>query len=51
MYGLVEENSLIKEHRIMLHPKARGKITWIAGPGLYTLNVCQCLYSLLFVDS
>ena len=38
VYGVVEENSMIKEHRIMLHPKARGKITWIAEPGKYTLN-------------
>jgi len=38
VYGVVPENSLIKEHRIMLHPKARGKITWIAEAGEYTLN-------------
>jgi V-type H+-transporting ATPase subunit A len=38
VYGIVEENSLIKEHRIMLHPKARGKVTWIAPAGSYTLN-------------
>jgi V-type H+-transporting ATPase subunit A len=34
----VPENSLIKEHRIMLHPRARGKVTWIAPLGEYTLN-------------
>ena len=39
VYGVVPENSLIKEHRIMLHPKARGKITFIAEAGEYTLNV------------
>jgi hypothetical protein len=41
VYGIVEENSMIKEHRIMLHPKARGKVTWIAPAGIYTLNVSQ----------
>lgn len=37
IYGIVEENSLVKEHRIMTHPKARGKITWIAPAGEYTI--------------
>ncbi|XP_072049479.1 V-type proton ATPase catalytic subunit A isoform X2 [Amphiura filiformis] len=36
-YGLVEENSLI-EHRLMLPPKTRGTVTWIASPGSYTIE-------------
>jgi vacuolar-type H+-ATPase catalytic subunit A/Vma1 len=27
----------------MLHPKARGKVTWIAPAGEYTLNVRLCM--------
>ena len=38
IYGEVHENSLLK-HNIMLHPKDRGTITFIASPGSYTLNV------------
>jgi V-type H+-transporting ATPase subunit A len=38
VYGNVVENSLIKNHRIMLSPGSRGKITWIAPAGDYTLE-------------
>eukprot|EP00052_Salpingoeca_macrocollata_P004912 m.44291 g.44291 ORF g.44291 m.44291 type:complete len:611 (+) comp14539_c0_seq1:975-2807(+) len=38
VYGVVEENSLIKEHKIMLHPNCKGKVTFIAPPGEYTNN-------------
>lgn len=34
VYGIVQENTLI-EHRIMLPPKARGTVTYIAEPGSY----------------
>jgi V-type H+-transporting ATPase subunit A len=34
IFGLVHENSLIK-HKIMLNPKARGTVTYIAEPGNY----------------
>ncbi|XP_046853310.1 V-type proton ATPase catalytic subunit A-like [Xenia sp. Carnegie-2017] len=37
IYGVVQENSLLKHH-IMLHPKDRGTISFIAEPGSYTLN-------------
>ena len=37
VYGLVQENNLIK-HKIMLPPKARGTVTYIAPPGNYTIN-------------
>jgi V-type H+-transporting ATPase subunit A len=37
IYGIVEENTLVKEHRIMTHPKARGKISWMAPAGEYTI--------------
>eukprot|EP00040_Diaphanoeca_grandis_P038338 m.256313 g.256313 ORF g.256313 m.256313 type:complete len:610 (-) comp34257_c0_seq1:39-1868(-) len=36
-YGTVEENSLVKSHKIMVHPKAKGKITWMAAAGEYTI--------------
>ena len=42
IYGVVQENSLLKHH-IMLHPKDRGTISFIAEPGSYTLNVCSLL--------
>merc|ERR1712086_642655 len=37
IYGLVQENNLIK-HKIMLPPKARGTVTYIAPPGNYTVR-------------
>jgi len=36
-YGIVQENNLIK-HKIMLPPKARGTVTYIAPPGNYTVK-------------
>ncbi|CAF2331794.1 unnamed protein product [Rotaria sp. Silwood2] len=37
IFGLVPENKMIK-HRIMLHPKSKGTITYIAPEGNYTLD-------------
>merc|ERR1711976_348496 len=37
VYGIVQENNLIK-HKIMLRPKARGTVTYIAPPGNYTVK-------------
>jgi len=37
IYGLVQENNLIK-HKILLPPKARGTVTYIAPPGNYTVK-------------
>ena len=37
IFGIVPENNLI-EHRIMLPPNARGRITYIAPPGEYDLR-------------
>ncbi|XP_040583642.1 V-type proton ATPase catalytic subunit A [Lepeophtheirus salmonis] len=37
VYGLVQENTLIK-HKILLPPKARGTVTYIAPPGNYTVK-------------
>mmetsp|Transcript_38480 Transcript_38480/g.95431 ORF Transcript_38480/g.95431 Transcript_38480/m.95431 type:complete len:617 (+) Transcript_38480:79-1929(+) len=37
IYGVVPENTLI-QHRIMLPPGARGRITWLAPPGEYCLT-------------
>jgi len=38
IYGVVQENNLIKAHKIMLPPKARGTVTYIAPPGNYTVK-------------
>eukprot|EP00112_Aurelia_sp_Birch-Aquarium-sp1_P015141 Seg3329.1 transcript_id=Seg3329.1/GoldUCD/mRNA.D3Y31 product="V-type proton ATPase catalytic subunit A" protein_id=Seg3329.1/GoldUCD/D3Y31 len=37
IYGSVRENSLIK-HKLMLHPRARGTVTYIAEPGNHNLD-------------
>lgn len=37
IFGIVEENTLI-QHRVMLPPKAKGNITFIAPPGSYDLK-------------
>lgn len=37
LFGMVPENSIIN-HRIVLPPKARGTVTWIANPGNYTVD-------------
>jgi V-type H+-transporting ATPase subunit A len=37
IFGEVQENVVIL-HRIMVHPRAAGTISWMAGPGQYTLN-------------
>lgn len=37
VYGFVRENNLI-EHKIMLPPKAKGTVTFLAEPGEYDLN-------------
>lgn len=38
IYGMVLENSLIK-HKIMLPPRNRGTVTYVAPPGHYDVNV------------
>jgi len=37
VYGHVQENNLIK-HNMMLPPKSRGTVTYLAPPGNYTIN-------------
>lgn len=37
IFGTVFENSMIN-HKIMLEPKARGTVTYIAAPGNYTVD-------------
>ena len=44
IFGFVPENTLIK-HKIILPPKARGIVTYIAEPGSYDLNVSN--YSMI----
>lgn len=34
IYGTVFENRMVK-HKMMLPPRARGTVTWIASPGHY----------------
>jgi len=36
--GSVHENNLFDEHRILLPPKAKGRITWLAPEGQYTVR-------------
>lgn len=38
IFGTVFENSLIESHKILLPPRARGTITWIATEGDYTIE-------------
>ncbi|KAJ1915315.1 H(+)-transporting V1 sector ATPase subunit A [Tieghemiomyces parasiticus] len=38
IFGRVFENSLVTNHGIMLNPKARGTVTYMAPKGSYTLN-------------
>lgn len=38
IYGMVFENSLIK-HKIMLPPRNRGTVTYVAPPGHYDISV------------
>ncbi|GAB6024269.1 hypothetical protein CHUAL_008962 [Chamberlinius hualienensis] len=37
LYGVVFENTLIK-HKLLLHPRAKGTVTYIAEPGSYNIN-------------
>lgn len=39
VFGKVYENSLVSEHKIMLHPRAMGTITHIAEKGSYAIDV------------
>lgn len=38
IFGIVHENTLLK-HRLALHPRARGTVTYIAPPGNYNVTV------------
>ena len=38
IYGIVYENVFVN-HKIMLPPKAKGTITWVAEPGSYNMSV------------
>jgi vacuolar-type H+-ATPase catalytic subunit A/Vma1 len=38
VFGSVWENSLLTDHKILLPPRARGTITWIAEEGSYTVD-------------
>ena len=38
IYGVVHENTLVK-HKMLLPPKAKGTITYIAEPGNYSVDV------------
>lgn len=38
IFGTVVENSLLSDHRILLPPRAKGTITWIADKGEYTVD-------------
>ncbi|AMD20088.1 HCL063Wp [Eremothecium sinecaudum] len=38
IFGSIMENSLLEDHKILLPPRARGTITWIAPEGDYTVD-------------
>lgn len=38
IFGYVDENKLFKEHKIMAPPNAKGRVTYIAPEGTYTLD-------------
>ena len=38
IYGIVYENQMIR-HKIMLPPKSKGTVTWLAEPGSYSIDV------------
>lgn len=38
IFGTVVENSLLSDHKILLPPRAKGTITWIADKGEYTVD-------------
>ncbi|WFD34324.1 H(+)-transporting two-sector ATPase [Malassezia cuniculi] len=38
IFGIVEENTLVREHRIPVSPRARGTITYLAEPGSYHVD-------------
>ncbi|CCH60946.1 hypothetical protein TBLA_0D04500 [Henningerozyma blattae CBS 6284] len=38
IFGSIFENSLLDNHKILLPPRARGTITWIAEAGEYTID-------------
>lgn len=39
IYGIVHENTLVKL-KMILPPKAKGTVTYVAEPGNYTVDVC-----------
>lgn len=41
IYGMVNENSLIR-HKLMLPPRNRGTVTYLAPPGNYDVTVSVC---------
>ncbi|QEU59029.1 Vma1 [Kluyveromyces lactis] len=38
IFGSIFENSLLDDHKILLPPRARGTVTWIASAGEYTVD-------------
>jgi V-type H+-transporting ATPase subunit A len=38
IYGTVFENDLFDTHCLMVHPRAKGRVTYIAPPANYTIN-------------
>jgi len=38
VYGMVYENILVK-HKLMVPPRGRGTVTFVAEPGSYDINV------------
>lgn len=48
LYGIVHENTLVK-HKMILPPKSKGTVTYIAPAGNYTVDVSIKKYSKIYV--
>lgn len=43
LYAIVHENTLVK-HKMIMPPKAKGTVTYIAPPGNYTVDVSITIF-------
>lgn len=49
MYGIVHENTLVK-HKMILPPKSKGTVTYVAPAGNYTVNVSYSEFLIIKFD-
>lgn len=48
VYGMVYENILVK-HKLMVPPRGRGTVTFVAEPGSYDINVSLTAFFVVLV--